>query len=563
MNRPPINGQTVRAKIQAVERSQGAATALSLLEGELSGVDAGADIWNFAGNVAMRAQHPARAAELFGKAYAAEPASLEYAINCGIAHSASGNHNQALAILAKHSDQGANNVRYCSTRANAARSSGYRTQAAHWYDRALALEPRHVRAMNGRARTALERAEPDALQRFDDALRTDAGNADLWLGKAQALDVVGDNAGARTIAQQLVDQAPHWIEALRFLAQLRLGAGEEDFTSHYADAAKKMPQDPNILNDWIAQLAGLDYASKAATVAVEAQRQFPDQPHFILLEAINAGAAGDDDRAEAIFAQLAIAGPDRQLYEARHRIRRGEFDAAQGLLDGVINVDPWNISAWALRGIVWRCLGDDRAHWLHGQDGLYRSMPLDDADGALSDVLDKLHGLHNNSPLPLGQSLRGGTQTRGNLFDRVEPELVALNKAIMRTITNFQAQMPDYDATHPLLRHRNNAMAMAGSWSVRLSGGGDHHTSHIHPQGIISSALYCQFDHNHAQNETKPGWLEIGRPPPDLRLDLEPIAAIEPKAGYLALFPSTLYHGTRPFGHDQRMTVAFDVVSSE
>jgi hypothetical protein len=44
-------------------------------------------------------------------------------------------------------------------------------------------------------------------------------------------------------------------------------------------------------------------------------------------------------------------------------------------------------------------------------------------------------------------------------------------------------------------------------------------------------------------------------------LDLEPLEAIKPEPGYLALFPSTLYHGTRPFGDAERMTVAFDAVT--
>jgi len=51
--------------------------------------------------------------------------------------------------------------------------------------------------------------------------------------------------------------------------------------------------------------------------------------------------------------------------------------------------------------------------------------------------------------------------------------------------------------------------------------------------------------------------------PPDLGLDLPPLRTIEPQPGYLALFPSTLYHGTTPFGSAERMTVAFDVVTGD
>jgi len=34
---------------------------------------------------------------------------------------------------------------------------------------------------------------------------------------------------------------------------------------------------------------------------------------------------------------------------------------------------------------------------------------------------------------------------------------------------------------------------------------------------------------------------------------------VEPKPCRLALFPSWMWHGTRPFGEGERMTVAFDV----
>ena len=55
------------------------------------------------------------------------------------------------------------------------------------------------------------------------------------------------------------------------------------------------------------------------------------------------------------------------------------------------------------------------------------------------------------------------------------------------------------------------------------------------------------------------GSLDLGRPPPDLRLDLPPMATLHPERGCCALFPSTLYHGTRPVTGGKRMTVAFDV----
>jgi hypothetical protein len=93
---------------------------------------------------------------------------------------------------------------------------------------------------------------------------------------------------------------------------------------------------------------------------------------------------------------------------------------------------------------------------------------------------------------------------------------------------------------------------------VRLRGGG-FHANHVHPQGAISSALYLALPERAEGDPSEAGWLVLGEPPRDLGLDLPPHTKIEPKAGRLALFPSWMWHGTRPFAEGERMTVAFDV----
>lgn len=544
----------------AAERSGNRAEAQAILDEGLRLHPGHADLLNSAGNVAIRRGDPASAAAFFAQALDARPGTVDFAINLSIALCGSGKPLAAIAALVPCEDQGARAVRYCSARGAAERQAGHPGEAAIWYDRCLALDPAHVRGLHGRARTAIERGEPGAVARVDAALAVNQGDADLWLAKAQALDVAGAFAAAREIAEQLVEQAPHWLEGLRFLAQLRHAAGDKDWANHYALSALSVQQDPNIPADHIAVLAGLDYHAEAAKVAAEARLRFPRIPQFALLEAINAGAAGDDRRAEAIYAELALDTHDRWLHEARHRIRQGDIARAHTMLDKAQAIEPWDISSWAQRGIAWRLDGDDRAAWLHEQEGLVRLEPLVDADVVLKPAIEKLHALHDTSPMPLGQSLRGGSQTRGILFHRLEPEFAALQQSILATLESYRAGLPPLDETHPLLRHRDTPWRILGSWSVRLLGGGDYHTAHIHPQGILSSACYLELPEGRAKGE---GDLEVGRPAPDLGVDLSPVRVIEPKEAHLALFPSTLYHGTTAFGPSRRMTVAFDVVTRE
>ncbi|MGI8944128.1 MAG: tetratricopeptide repeat protein [Qipengyuania sp.] len=547
------------ARAMAAERAGDRAGAGSIMEEGLAAQPHDAALRNSAGSLAMRSDEAARAEELFRSAIELEPANLEFAINLAIALDRQSRHGEAADLLVQRERAGAGVPRYWSVRGAAERAARRLAAAQTSYDRCLSLEPGHKRALHGRARVAIERGEADAHARFERALTANPGEPDLWLGKAQALDVEGDAAGARRIMEQVVAQAPGYLEGLKFLAQLRLAAGEEDFAAPYAEAAQKLPADPRIPMAHTEILAGLDHAARAAQVAAEAAERFPGEPLFRFLEAVHAGSAGEDDRAETIFASLELDTPERHLHEARHRIRRGEAERAEALLDAVSEVRPWSIEAWALRGIAWRLAGDWRAQWLHGQEGLVQRLPLRGAADLPLRATAHLRVLHANSPLPLGQSLRGGTQTRGILFDRPDPVLAELREAILLTIEDYREHLPPYDEAHPLLRYRKDDMQLAGSWSVRLTGGGDHHTAHIHPQGIVSSALYLVVPPDSA-GEQQRGWLEVGRPPPDLRLDLPPLETIRPEPGFLALFPSTLYHGTTPFGEAERVTVAFDAV---
>ncbi len=554
--------QQFRDRALAAERSGNMAEAATIFASAMAAHPADAHLANSAANLAMRMGNFTLAEQQFAAAARIAPNELEFGLNRAIALSRAGRDHEAIAVLEQIEPLGRSNAKYCSARGTAERSVGNLANAARWYENALAIDPRHPRALQGRARVAIEQGEADAPARFERALAVTPADADLWLGRAQSLDVAGEVMAAREIAETLVQQAPHWAEGLRFLAQLKLAAGDPDFADHYADAARKMPQDAGIAFGHISALADTDRFAEACEVAAAARQRFGQMEQFALLEAINAGSAGDDERAQAVFQPLQLDTPDRFLHEARHRIRRGEFDIAEQMLGRVLAADPWNISPWALLGIVWRLKDDPRAQWLHEQAGLVCLLPLVGAHDILPDAIPLLHQLHDGSPLPLGQSLRGGTQTRGRLFDRTEEPLARLHSSLLQTLENYRAGLTARDDRHPLLRHRETPWKLAGSWSVRLDGGGDYHTSHIHPQGILSSALYLEFPPA-ADDEDQEGWLEIGRPPPDLRLDLPPIKVIRPRPGHLALFPSTLYHGTRPFSSGRRMTVAFDVTVRE
>jgi hypothetical protein len=155
----------------------------------------------------------------------------------------------------------------------------------------------------------------------------------------------------------------------------------------------------------------------------------------------------------------------------------------------------------------------------------------------------------------LNQSVRGGTQTDGPLFSRIEPEIRALRAIIVRAVERHVARFGSSPDSHPQKMAGARRIRFSGSWSVRLVDGG-FHSVHVHPRGCISSALYFSLPEGLSEDE---GSLTLGEPPPELGLDLDPTRLVPPKVGQLVLFPSWMWHGTRPFPKGERLTVAFDV----
>lgn len=485
----------------------------------------------------------------------------EAVVNRAISLAALGRRDEAMVGLCNAQTKLSNDPRYWSARASIERDGKNLTAAAASYDRCLLLNPTHQRALHGRARVALERAEQDRVARYRTALAATPDDGDLWLGFAQALEEDGDHDTAMSISTQMAERAPGWVAAQELLAQQRWASGEESsFCDHYQHAVENAANTPELFRSWTRMLAGVDQFDQAAQIAAIARTRFPEEPIFALLEAVHAGEAGNDARAEQIFSTLSMTGTDRMVHEARHRLRIGQPENAERLLATVVETQPDHVGAWALRDLAWRLLNDSRHDWLHGQAGLIASISLDLDPRTLGELVALLDQLHDRSSWPVGQSVRDGTQTRGGLFDRAKTEISQLKRCVDSAVKSYRTGLPPTDPHHPLLRQRDSDMHIEGSWSVRLSGGG-RHVAHIHPHGLLSSAAHLVVPPADL-SEAEDGALELGRSPPDLRLDLQPIATIAPRVGYCVLFPSTLYHGTRPFSNGRRLTVAFDVTAS-
>lgn len=446
-----------------------------------------------------------------------------------------------------------------TTRGAVHRSMGNRAAADIDFKAALMLDPAHIAAQHGRARLAMDAGqERNAIEHYKAALSQTPDDLDLIMGLAEAYEAAGDPIGADILAD-VVANKPHWIAGHDSLARMRSEAGITDFAMSYAQALAVHPDQADLHIAYWRCLARGNRHGDALDALTSARQRLPKQRTIDLFEAALASEAGDIDRADAMFTRIKGEDSEYRLAAGRHALRKADPHAAAALLEPIAKADLRQISAWAHLSLAWRMLGDKRHDWLCEQPGLYAAQDLDLEDAHIDRLADLLRNLHRTKAHPIGQSLRGGTQTRGRLLDREEPVLLALRQSLQAAIARYIAALPSYDPTHPLLAFRNAAMHFHGSWSIRLTGGG-FHIHHIHPEGVLSSAFYVALPSPDSA-DSMAGWLDIGAPPDELGLPLKPLATLQPQAGRLILFPSYLFHGTRPFAAGERLTVAFDILA--
>lgn len=404
------------------------------------------------------------------------------------------------------------------------------------------------------AREALLRGDFDMIAQIEAALKRHPDVAELYIIDAEARVQLGLD---RPLAQldRILAANETWVEGQRVRAALlwEMGAGAAA-TAGFQKALARDPHHAGLWNGYIAVLAAIGDQQGAANAARTARAYF-DLPILAVIEASHAGLAGDVDRAATILANLPDDLPDRVQVDSRQAIRLGRFDAAEQHLANWRLQKPEDLSAWALTELVWRRAGDPRSGWLSGDPRLVGQWRIE-LDAIARDALAAvLRGLHRQRHAPLGQSVRGGTQTRGPLFARSDPAIAMLRSGLQKALDAYRAGLPTVDLGHPLLCHRDRALRVSGGWSVRLIGGG-RHVAHIHPAGIVSSACYIIVPAVREYEDE--GALELGCAPEDLNLDIAPLQIVRPVPMHLVLFPSFLYHGTRPFAAGERLTVAFD-----
>ncbi len=410
----------------------------------------------------------------------------------------------------------------------------------------LAVELRKC-GHSAEALAEIERAWNDGLHRAETATMFGHLLAD-----------VGQFDAAVTAYREAVRIKPELVEAHAALASLlpQLGLGDQAMRS-LQDALLVAP-DQGIL--WLQALAlakGHGEHEQLLEWAQLADARFGEDAMVTAFAASALSSLGRDADALALIDAALV---HESAYAPGHTIRAqcllklGDPAAAALAAFEATRLDSNDQSPWALLTVALRLLDDEREHWLCDYDNLI--MPIDiGLDEDMRAVLEARHGVAIH---PADQSLRGGTRTRGNLFEANDPVIYGLAMAVRDTIENRIARLRP-DPTHPFLSRITGRVCFPTSWSVRLASQG-FHVSHIHPAGWLSSAYYVSLP-DEVQAGAGQGQLAFGVPDAALGLDLAPRRVVQPQEGQLVLFPSYLWHGTTPFeSTEPRITVAFDAL---
>ena len=464
------------------------------------------------------------------------------------------------------------------------------------YVRALDLDPADARSALNAGVVAQQDGDLVAAETlYHRALDVDPGCLAARINLASLLQAKGDLVGAETAYSVLLREVPEAIRAQNNLGLVLRGLGRDG----EAEPLFRRALAQDALNaEAGANLAALLLDTGRGDEAVAARRSIceahPDQPHRWLELARVLEAVGVHDEAEAALqraltvepgfaeahtaagdlaqhrrdwssaiaryrraAALAPARPEPQIGLALSALKGADADTALAACETLLARDRFDQSAIAYQALALRQAHQGAAaDRLTDPDALVTVIDTGMEAGILAVLAADLKALPQRLAAPRGQSVRGGTQTAGELLAVALDSIRAFRAWLDDAIDAYLVDRPR-DEEHPFFAARQGRRRST-SWSVVLRAGG-YHVPHIHPEGWISGVFYVAVPSLDGPGE--PGQLEFGPPGFELPLPSPPKRRlVEPAPGRLVLFPSYLWHGTRPFeGPGERITIAFDV----
>lgn len=351
----------------------------------------------------------------------------------------------------------------------------------------------------------------------------------------------------------------------RSLSNLLWELKADNFLAHY----QQLPFEQmslTLLLDYFYQLIKADRLTEAKTLLAKIIGKFDNiseviiatsQLYYQLKEYRTAY-----EQLTAIQTQRALNNSELD-WLGRHCLALGKYNQATDVYKTLTEHDSRNQGYWCLYSTALRETDYNAYKKLIDYDNLVFPLDIELPQGFASidefnqQLMQALAKQHITKQHPLAQSLHGGTQTLGRIFNRPDKIFKLLEQAITAAITKATATI-GFDEAHPTKKYQHSAFDFTGAWSVWLKSAGFHH-NHYHSLGWYSGVYYINLPAEH-ELKNGAGYLKLGQPDLSLPTAHDADFLVKPKVGQLVLFPSFLWHGTEPFQSSQpRVTIAFDV----
>ena len=467
--------------------------------------------------------------------------------------------------------------------------------------RALKIRPDYVKALVllGRCLAAIEQFD-DAQQAFTKAITIEPNNylphyrlGRLHVYKGNSAKATESLGASLDINQQLMPaqealilnsiySGEHQTTADLIEASLRIAPNNESIIAiatdwaienkqdnpyHYYDKAWQNRPTANLFKDFINSLILSSDSSRAEILMADYEASIGKD---LAWESAKLKILETQGHYEEMIS-LIKSSPRRskhQMYNCLAHFALGHYGTSYDCAQKLHHSQPSNQYYLALLTTALRCLGDKRYDQLADYNKLILQANLDTQfensprfRDFKTDLIAHLNQLHVTRRAPLQQSVRGGTQTPGNLFAQSKSPLIhSLKHSIADVSQPFFSRLKSagLNESHPIITAFPDTPYFHASWSIRTAEGG-FHKSHIHSKGWYSSACYIDVPEV-INDESDAGYLVLGKPPFKTKDELEPDYSIKPKAGSLILFPSYVWHATQSYqGKGNRLVVAFDV----
>lgn len=519
------------------------------------------------GNLERRAGNPAAAANAYREALKRHPGFADAEFNLAIVLLETGDPEEAAGLFQTLAKRLPDPLPALNGLGNALSALERHDDAMKAFDRALARRPDAVGVRINRAAVCRAAGRLDeSLAELDRACREAPGFAEAHYQRANTLRTLGRTEAARAAYAEALRHAPERVDIHRDLASLAWEAGAGRGATAAMDAQLTVRPDADLaLAKARILYRGGDLTAARATLD-QALEWTPDHAQALALRGEIRRHTGDDAAGlrdlESAFA--ASGGSDCTIRHqlAEGRLAESDFAGALALLEEEPEADHLQKHV-ALKALAWRGLGDpayrnfydyDRFTWA----GTIRTPAgYDSLEAFNADLEAAIARLHTTEAQPLEQTLFGGTQSPGRLWNEADPVIAALADSLLEAADRFVSGLR-HDPAHPFLRRKSNRLKLIGAWSVRLRSGGGH-VDHVHPAGWISACYYVAVPQSVMQGE-RAGWLRLGAS--GVRgLDMPAERYLKPEPGRVIFFPSYMWHGVEPFqGDTLRVTAPFDLV---